>query len=200
MRKLHRIAVWCVYVVRISVYVKYIFHRHHIQFAHSLHKYKLDYFGVFVRFKISWRKQILVFFLWLYIVFGIQRFLVNFKKKKRKEKKRKKNSVRFFDWTTQILRTAEQLNDGKRKIIINFLLLYSGSLSPLLSLYLSFLLLFNRCHRHRSRPYFLRVCALFLSFHFASCAVPCRVCVCEYLSIFILKLSHICMYVLYTYI
>lgn len=121
-------------------------------------------------------------------------------REKRKEKKRKKNSVRFFDWTTQILRTAEQLNDGKRKIIINFLLLYSGSLSPLLSLYLSFLLLFNRCHRHRSRPYFLRVCALFLSFHFASCAVPCRVCVCEYLSIFILKLSHICMYVLYTYI
>lgn len=192
MRKLHRIA----------VYVKYIFHRHHIQFAHSLHKYKLDYFGVFVWFKISWRKNILVFFLWLYIVFGIQRFLVNLKEKKRKEKKRKKNSVRFFDWTTQILRTAEQLNDGKRKIIINFLLLYSGSLSPLLSLSLclSFSCSIVVIDIVVVRIFF--VCARCFS-HFISLRVPCRaecVCVCEYLSIFILKLSHICMYVLYTYI
>lgn len=108
-------------------------------------------------------------------------------RKKRKEAN-EKNSVRFFDWTTQILRTAEQLNDGKRKIIINFSLLYSGSLS--IALPLSFLLSFNRCHRHRSRPYFLRVCALFLSFHFISLRVPCRVCASIYLSLY--SSSHIC--------
>lgn len=98
-------------------------------------------------------------------------------------KKSKRNSVHFSDRTTQILRTAEQLNDGKRKIIINFyfVLLYSGFLFLSRSFSCSIVVIDIVVVR------IFFVCArCFVSFR-SVCAVPC---VRVYLSIFILKLTY----------